>query len=155
MKWKNFHFKKNYKYGIKAPIQSHTCIFFWNQNFSHFKKNYKCWIKCISKKFTSVGSANTCNFFDIFLKKLQVLDQVKLPKSQTKWTGQGVYYPKRTEQVISSVFCHSYVSKWDPSRSWKRSRVNEMLISPSPHNKPNLKYSFVNNKSYLATNIIN
>ena len=33
----------------------------------------KCWIKCISKKFTSVGWSNRCNFFDIFWKNLQVL----------------------------------------------------------------------------------
>ena len=26
----------------------------------------KCRIKCISKKFTTTGSANTCKFFDIF-----------------------------------------------------------------------------------------
>ena len=34
----------------------------------NFQKNYKCWIKCISKKFTTTGSANTCIFF-VFLKK--------------------------------------------------------------------------------------
>ena len=31
--------------------------------FKKCQKNYKCWIKCISKKFTTTGSANTCNFF--------------------------------------------------------------------------------------------
>ena len=28
--------------------------------FQKCQKNYKCWIKCISKKFTTTGSANTC-----------------------------------------------------------------------------------------------
>ena len=31
--------------------------------FKSCQKNYKCWIKCISKKITTTGSANTCNFF--------------------------------------------------------------------------------------------
>ena len=52
-------FPKNYKYGIKAPIKSHTCIYFWYQNFF------------ISKKITSVGSS-------AFQKKLQRLDQLTL-----------------------------------------------------------------------------
>ena len=32
-------------------------------SFKKRQKNFKCWIKCISKKFTMIGSANTCNFF--------------------------------------------------------------------------------------------
>ena len=38
----------------------------WSNRCNFFKicqKNYKCWIKCISKKITTIGSANTCNFF--------------------------------------------------------------------------------------------
>ena len=31
--------------------------------FKKCQKNYKCWIKCISKKITTTGSTNTCNFF--------------------------------------------------------------------------------------------
>ena len=31
--------------------------------FKKCQKIYKCWIKCISKKFTTTGSANTCKFF--------------------------------------------------------------------------------------------
>ena len=46
-------FKKIYKYGIKAPIKSHTCIFFFKMKISkkiqvldevHFKKIYNDWI---------------------------------------------------------------------------------------------------------------
>ena len=44
--------KKNYKYGIKAPIKSHTSIFFEMNIFSipkklqvHFKKIYNDWIR--------------------------------------------------------------------------------------------------------------
>ena len=40
---KNFDFKKNYNYGIKAPLKSHSCIFF-EINFFSFPK-----------KITSVG----------------------------------------------------------------------------------------------------
>ena len=50
LKMKNVLFQKKYKCGIKAPIKSHTCTFFLNENFF------------ISKKFTSVEFA-TCNFF--------------------------------------------------------------------------------------------
>ena len=74
-------FQKKYNYGILVVLWSHSCNFFWNQIFSFskkitsvgsantckffdiFKKNYKCWIKCISKKITTTGSTNTCNFF--------------------------------------------------------------------------------------------
>ena len=74
-------FPKNYKYGIKAPIKSHTCIFFFEMK--------------ISKKITSVGSS-------AFQKKLQQLDQPTLvffcifeknyndwikSFSKSKWTG--------------------------------------------------------------------
>ena len=45
-------FKKIYKYGIKAPIKSHTSIFFEMNIFSipkklqvHFKKIYNDWIR--------------------------------------------------------------------------------------------------------------
>ena len=43
-KWKNFDFKKNYNYGIKAQLKSHTCNFFEINFFSFPKKNYKCWL---------------------------------------------------------------------------------------------------------------
>ena len=51
--------------------------------FKKCQKNHKCqlirhlWFfwKWNFEKITSVGSANTCNFFDIFWKKLQRLDQ--------------------------------------------------------------------------------
>ena len=51
-KWKNFDFKKNYNYGIKAPLKSHSCIFFFEIKFFSF-----------SKKITSVGWSSRCNFF--------------------------------------------------------------------------------------------
>ena len=38
LKMKKFDLKKNYNYGIKAPLKSHSCIFFWNQFFFHFQK---------------------------------------------------------------------------------------------------------------------
>ena len=53
------HFKKNYKYGIKAPIRSHSCIFFEMKYF------------LFPKKITSVGSS-------AFQKNLQRLDQPTL-----------------------------------------------------------------------------
>ena len=74
--------KKNCKYGIKAPINSHTCIFLLKWKFFHFQKNYKCWINCISKKFTTTGSANTCNF----LKKVTATgSSPKVPSPKSNW----------------------------------------------------------------------
>ena len=61
--WSN-KFPKNTS--IVSKHQLNPTLFFWNENF---QKNYKCWIKCISKKFTTTGSANTCIFF-AFLKKI-------------------------------------------------------------------------------------
>ena len=52
--------------------------------FKKCQKNYKCWIKCISKKFTTTGSANTCTFFCIFEKNYN--DWIK-SFSKSKWTG--------------------------------------------------------------------
>ena len=75
---------------------SSSCNFFWNvldptlvfffkmKFFLNFQKNYKCWIKCISKKFTTTGSANTCNFFCIFKKNCNYWIK---SFSKSKWTG--------------------------------------------------------------------
>ena len=43
LKMKKFDFKKKYNYGIKAPLKSHSCIFFEIKIFS------------FPKKITSVG----------------------------------------------------------------------------------------------------
>ena len=67
-KWKKIDFKKKYNYGILVVLWSHSCNFFWNQIFS------------FSKKITSVGSANTCKFFDIFKKNYKCWIKCKLSK---------------------------------------------------------------------------
>ena len=87
LKMKKFDFKKNYNYGIKAPLKSHSCIFF-EINFFSFPK-----------KITSVGWSNRCKFFwnpldptlviflTFFEKNYNDWIKGKLSKSQTKWTG--------------------------------------------------------------------
>ena len=83
-------FKKIYKYGIKAPIKSHTCIFFFKWKFP---KKYKCWMKCISKKFTTTGSANTCNFFAFTISW-------NFTKFQLIWTTQ-ITHTKMSPKCLS------------------------------------------------------
>ena len=62
--------------------------YFWTCDFHYInifcKKNYNDWIKCISKKFTTTGSTDTCNFFSIFEKNYN--DWIK-SFSKSRWTG--------------------------------------------------------------------
>ena len=111
-KWKNFHFQKNYKYGIKAPIKSNTCIFFWNEIFLfpkklqvldqvHFKNVYNDWIR-----------PTLVIFLTFFEKNYKDWIKCKLPKSRTKWTG--LQWISISTKIIGWVFLMIFLT-WELS----------------------------------------
>ena len=87
-------FKKIYKYGIKAPIKSHTCIFFRNDFFFISKKIYKCWIKRISKTFTTTRSSH-------FLSPNGQYDGQDVKQLMLKMRK---YWLEKAQEVICSKF---------------------------------------------------
>ena len=90
--------------------------------FKKCQKNYKCWIKWISKKFTTIGSANTCNFF----WKWKKIDFKK--KNTTmgfKWCFDPIVviffeiknfsFPKKFTSVAWSSRCKFFWNALDPT----------------------------------------
>ena len=111
-KWKNFDFKKNYNYGIKAPLKSHSCIFFWNQIFF------------ISKEITSAGWSNRCKFFWNALDPTLVIFLTFFEKNyndwiksfyKSKWTGLV-----RFKYIVIDVCNLAFESLVNSSTIWKR-----------------------------------
>ena len=115
-KWKKIDFKKKYNYGILVVLWSHSCNFFWNQIFS------------FSKKITSVGSANTCKFFDIFKKNYKCWIKCKLSKCwinlnflspngqgyKKTWSSRCNFFQKTSKnlQVLDQVHFKKIYNDW-------------------------------------------
>ena len=89
--------------------------------FQKCQKNYKCWIKCISKKFTTTGSANTCNFF----WKWKNFDFKKNTTMGFKWCFDPIVviffeiknfsFPKKITSVGWSSRCNFFWNALDPT----------------------------------------
>ena len=82
------------------------------------KKNYNNWIKSISKKITTTGSANTCNFFCIFEKMTT--------------TGSSHFLSPNGQGLNWHLF-HYYDSKY--------CQLQELKILKSPNLKKEIFYN--------------
>ena len=90
------NFLKMKKFSVQKKLQvwdqstnsiPHLYFFFEIKNFLISKKNTSVGSSAFQKNLQVSDQPTLVIFLTFFEKKIQVLDQVKLPKSQTKWTG--------------------------------------------------------------------